>query len=76
MEIDPGNPFALRAYGALLLLQDQDAVGVLRRALSAGPANPTTALTLAQAQLEDGIATHAAEAEGLLQQVLLVSPPG
>lgn len=78
VELGPGNPFALRAYGALLLLQEQaqDAVEVLRRALAAGPADPTTALTLAQALLEDDIATHAAEAEGLLQQVLLVSPRG
>jgi tetratricopeptide (TPR) repeat protein len=74
--LEPGNPYALRSYGTLLLLQGEpkEAVAVLQRARVSGPADPTTLLTLAQALIEADLAAHAGEADQLLRQVLQLVP--
>jgi hypothetical protein len=49
---------------------------LLQRALAAGPADPTTLLTLAQALIEADPDAHAGEADQLLSQVLQLVPRG
>ncbi|MEO1004207.1 MAG: tetratricopeptide repeat protein [Cyanobacteria bacterium J06638_7] len=78
LELEPANPYALRAYGSLLLMQDEprEAVGVLRRAEASAPSDPVTLLTLAKALIAADLDAHAAEADGLLRQVLELAPRG
>jgi tetratricopeptide (TPR) repeat protein len=78
VELEPSNPDALRTHGTLLLMQHEprEAVAVLRRAQAAAPGDPVVLLSLAQALIAADLDAHAAEADGLLRQVLELVPRG
>ena len=78
VDLEPDNPFAQRSLGTLHLMQGQApaAVAPLRQAVRLAPQDPLALLSLAQALLATARATHGAEADDLLQQVLHLAPYG
>ncbi|WP_139559698.1 tetratricopeptide repeat protein [Methylotetracoccus oryzae] len=78
IELDPANPHALRSLGTLGLMNGQTDRGIelLRRAVALSPDDPVSRLTLAKGLIDQDIERNTLEADGLLREVLRLSPQG
>ena len=78
IEVEPGNSFALRSIGSLLVIAGAYAAAVerFRQALKAAPDDLITTFNLAQALLELDPDEHRNEADRLLLRVIEAQPYG
>jgi tetratricopeptide (TPR) repeat protein len=78
IEVEPGNSFALRSLGSLLVIAGALAAGAerFRQALAVAPDDLITTFNLAQALLELDPDEHRDEADRLLLRVIEAQPYG
>ncbi len=76
--LEPGNPFARRTLGQLLLMEDDPAAALphLKAAAEVAGEDPINLFTYAQALLAQEGETHEAEADALFQRALRLAPVG